>query len=293
MTTALRGTLTALVTPFRNGRLDLAALEKLVIRQLEAGVDGLVPCGTTGESPTLTEEEHRQVVTMVVKLAGGRVPVVAGSGTNCTTKTVALAQLNAECGADALLVVAPYYNKPSQEGLFRHFSAVAQATALPIMVYNIPGRCGVEIAVETIKRLRAAHPNISAVKHATGSVAGAADLLAVSDVPVLSGDDPLTLPLMSLGAVGVVSVISNLAPRMTKRLTQAALDGDWNAALAAHRVLYPLAKALLGLDTNPIPIKTALAIKGWCTDELRLPLCELPTEKRRTLETLLNDNAVE
>ena len=289
----LHGTLTALITPFRDGRLDLAALEALVEQQLAAGVDGLVPCGTTGESPTLSEDEHRQVVSCVVQRAAGRIPVIAGSGTNSTARTIDLARLNAECGADALLVVSPYYNKPSQEGLYRHFSAVATATDLPIVLYNIPGRCAVEISVETIKRLRDAHRNIAAVKHATGSVAGAADLIAASDIPVLSGDDPLTLALMSLGAVGVISVLSNLAPKAVKRLTQAALNGDFIAAREAHRALYPLAKALLSLDTNPIPIKTALAIKGWCTEELRLPLCGLSPENRRKLASLLESHILE
>ncbi len=296
---SIRGTLTALVTPFREGRLDVAALEALVARQLEAGVDGLVPCGTTGESPTLSEEEHREVICAVARVAKGRgaaqtaVPVIAGSGSNNTAHTLALARLNAECGADALLVVAPYYNRPSQEGLFRHFSAVAEATELPIILYNIPGRCGVEISIETICRLRDKHRNIAAVKHATGSVGGAAELMAACDIPVVSGDDPLTLPLMSLGAVGVISVISNLAPRATKRLTQAVLDGDWPAARAAHRALYPLAKALLALDTNPVPIKTALALRGLCAEELRLPLCEMAAEKRRTLERLLGEHPLE
>lgn len=283
----LRGTFTALITPFRDGRVDLPALETLVQRQIEAGVDGLVPCGTTGESPTLSADEHRDVVTCVVRQSGGRVPVVAGSGTNSTARTIELARLNAECGADALLVVAPYYNKPPQEGLFQHFSAVARATDLPIMLYNIPGRCGVEIALETIKRLRDAHAHIVAVKHATGSVSGAADLQAACDIPIFSGDDPLTWPLMSLGAVGVVSVLSNLAPRAVKQLTDAALAGDFAAAQAAHQRLYPLAKALLGLDTNPIPIKTALALRGLCRAEFRLPLCPMPPEKRATLEALL------
>ena len=290
---AFRGTLTALVTPFRNGRLDIAALEALVTRQLEAGVDGLVPCGTTGESPTLSEEEHREVVGTVARLAQGRVPVIAGSGSNSTAHALALAKLNAECGADALLVVSPYYNKPSQEGLFRHFSAVAAATALPIVLYNIPGRCGVEVSIETVRRLREAHGNIAAIKHSTGSVPGAADLMSICDIPVLSGDDPLTLPLMSIGAVGVVSVLSNLAPRATKRLTAAALAGDWAGAQAAHRALYPLAKTLLSLDVNPVPIKTALAIRGLCTEELRLPLCELGEEKRRTLEQLLGESSLD
>jgi 4-hydroxy-tetrahydrodipicolinate synthase len=285
----LQGTLTALVTPFRDGKLDMAALERIVGKQLEASVDGLVPCGTTGESPTLSEAEQREVVSCVVRLAGGRIPVVAGSGTNSTTRTIELARRNADCGADALLVVAPYYNKPSQAGLLRHFSAVAAATDLPIVLYNIPGRCGVEISIETIRRLRAEHGNIVAVKHATGSVAGAADLMAACDLPVLSGDDPLTLPLMSLGAVGVISVLSNLVPRAVKRLTDAALHGDFATAQAVHRKLFPLARALLSLDVNPVPIKAAMALQGWCSDELRLPLCGLSEENGRKLAHLVGD----
>jgi 4-hydroxy-tetrahydrodipicolinate synthase len=284
----LRGTFTALISPFRDGRVDFPALEALVERQIAAGVDGLVPCGTTGESPTLTEAEHREVISCVVRTARGRAPVVAGAGSNCTAQAVELARQTQECGADALLVVAPYYNRPSQEGLFQHFSAVARATDLPLMLYNIPGRCGVEIAVETIKRLFETHKNIVAVKHATGSVAGAAELAAACEIAILSGDDPLTLPLMSLGAVGVVSVLSNLVPAAVKRLTQAALDGDFRAALAAHRACYPLAKTLLALDTNPIPVKTACALQGWCCEEFRLPLCPLSAEKRATLRTLLD-----
>lgn len=181
------------------------------------------------------------------------------------------------------------YNKPSQQGLFEHFSAVADEVKLPIVLYNIPGRCGVEITVETIRRLHEAHEHIVAVKHATGSVAGAAELLAACDIGVLSGDDPVTLPLMSLGAVGVVSVLSNLAPRAVKRLTQAALAGDFATALEAHRAIYPLANALLSLDTNPVPIKTALAVKGYCAEEFRLPLCAMEPTKRARLIALVNE----
>ncbi len=289
----IRGTITALVTPFRDGKLDLAALETLVERQLEAGVDALVPCGTTGEAPTLTFAEHRPVVSTVVKLARRRkVPVLAGSGANSTAEALELARINADCGADALLVVAPYYNRPSQEGLYRHYTAIAQATELPIVLYNIPSRTGVEIAIDTIRRLFDEHKHIVAIKHATGSVLGAADLMAVSAIPVLSGDDPLTLPLMALGAVGVVSTVSNLLPQAVKRLTQAALEGRWDEARRAHQELYPLAKALLTLDTNPVPVKTALALRGLCAEEFRLPLCPLADDKRRLLEQMLRETAL-
>lgn len=296
-----RGTYTALVTPLRNGQLDREALARHVERQVAAGVDGLVPCGTTGEAPTLTPIEHRQVLECVVQArnrscspgrAEGRAPprVLAGAGTNCTTKTIELARTAADCGADGLLVVAPYYNRPSQRGLLEHFAAVAGAVKLPLVLYNIPGRCGVEISTETIRRLAAEHPNIVAVKHATGSVAGAAELLNTDAIDILSGDDPLTWPLMALGAVGVISVLSNLAPRAVKRLTDAALAGDATAARAAHRAIFPLAQALLTLDTNPIPIKTAMAAKGWCAEEFRLPLCPMDARQRARLITLVNES---
>ncbi|MGE0481586.1 MAG: 4-hydroxy-tetrahydrodipicolinate synthase [Phycisphaerae bacterium] len=289
----LHGTITALITPFRGGTVDFDALTRLVESQIAAGVDGLVPCGTTGESPTLSKDEHKRVVECVTRAARKRVPVIAGAGSNNTAEAVRLAREAAELGADALLVVAPYYNRPNQEGLYQHFAAVASATPLPIVLYNIPGRCGVEVSVETLRRLREAHPTIVSVKHATGSVGGAAELLGAVKIEVLSGDDPITQPLMALGAVGVVSVISNLAPRAVKRLTQSALEGDAAGALAAHRALWPLMHGLLALDVNPIPIKTAMAMRGHCAEEFRLPLVSLAPEKRGRLETLLRDHALD
>jgi 4-hydroxy-tetrahydrodipicolinate synthase len=283
-----RGTLTALVTPFRGGAIDYAALEAHVERQIAGGVDGLVPCGTTGESPTLTVEAQRGVVECGGRTANGRVPVLAGGGANCTAHAVELARAMRDCRVDGLLVVAPYYNKPSQQGLLAHFGQIATAVELPIVVYNIPGRCGVEIAPETIRRLRASHPTIVAVKHATGGMADAAELLDSCDIDVLSGDDPLTLPLMSLGAVGVISAASNLAPRAVKRLTQAALAGDFAAGRAAHRALWSLSRALLSLDTNPVPVKTAMAVKGWCAEEFRAPLCPMAASRRAQLISLVH-----
>lgn len=286
---AFRGTYTALVTPFRNGKVDFAALEQHVDRQIAAGVDGLVPCGTTGEAPTLSAEEHRAVVECVVRCVAGRVPVLAGAGTNSTARTLELARALASCGVNGLLVVAPYYNRPSAAGLYEHFSAVAKEVDLPIVLYNIPGRCGVEIPSDVIRRLHAEHKNIVAVKHATGRVDDAMELLNTCEIDVLSGDDPLTLPLMSVGAVGVVSVMSNLVPRATKRLTESALRGDFSTAREAHRALYPLARALLTLDTNPVPVKTALAARGWCAEEFRLPLCPMEPAKRARLISLVNE----
>lgn len=284
------GVFTALVTPFRDGRLDLPALDALVDRQLAAGVAGLVPCGTTGESPTLSDDEQQAVIARVAARAGGRAQVLAGAGSNSTAHAVHLARRAADAGADGLLVVSPYYNKPTQEGLCLHFAAVADAVPLPIMLYNIPGRCGVEITVPTLRRLRESNPRIVAVKHATGRVDDAAELAAACDLAILSGDDPLTLPLMSLGAVGVVSVLSNLAPRAVNSLVRAALASDFAAARTAHAAVYPLARALLALATNPIPIKTALAIRGLVREEFRPPMCGLTDAQRDTLRRLLAEH---
>jgi 4-hydroxy-tetrahydrodipicolinate synthase len=288
-----KGCLVALVTPFRDGAVDFKALSGLVDHVLAGGVNGLVPCGTTGESPTLSDEEQSEVIAAVTARAKRRVPVIAGSGTNSTEKTLAKSKAAVKAGADAVMVVSPYYNRPNQQGLYRHFSFVAEGVGVPVMLYNIPGRTGVEISVETIARLRADHRNIVAVKHATGSVDGAAALAAVSDIAILSGDDPLTVPLMSLGAVGVVSVVANLLPRQVTAMTDAALAGDWSKARSLHQRLYPLARDLLRLDTNPIPIKTALAIRGMMAEEFRLPLCKVEEAKRRQIEAMLRAYEVE
>lgn len=282
-----QGTLTALVTPMRDGRIDLAALETLIARQVEAGVDGLVPCGTTGESPTLSEDEQLEVIRATSRLARGKAKIVAGAGSNDTRHAIELSRRAADAGVDGLLQVNPYYNRPTQRGLFEHFRAIASAVPLPIMLYNIPGRTGVTLEVATIAALRRECANVVAVKHATGRVDDAAELLADCDITLLSGDDPLTLPLMSLGAVGVVSVLSNLAPRMVKRLTDAALAGDFVQARREHAALFALARGLLSLETNPIPIKTALAMKGLCREEFRLPMCPISDENREKLRRLL------
>ncbi len=283
-----RGCFVALVTPFRGGSIDTAALETLVETAIAGGAAGLVPCGTTGEAPTLSAEEQTRVISAVVDVAGKRALVVAGTGTNSTSRSVAASQAAAGAGADGVMLVAPYYNKPNQEGLYLHFSEVARQVPIPIILYNIPGRSGVEISVETIVRLREDHANIVAVKHATGSVDGASRLAAASDISVLSGDDTLTLPLISVGAVGVISVLANLMPHEMSSLVAAALDGDMKTARAWHRRLFPVARALLSLDTNPIPVKTALAINGMMSEEFRLPMCPMSTEKRARLESVLS-----
>ncbi|MBK8268091.1 MAG: 4-hydroxy-tetrahydrodipicolinate synthase [Planctomycetes bacterium] len=283
-----RGCFVALVTPFRDGHVDFAALGDLVEYIIDGGVHGLVPCGTTGESPTLDDEEHAAIVAAVAKQTRGRVPVVAGTGTNCTRKTIKLTQSAVKAGADGVMLVSPYYNKPSQTGLYEHFSAVASRVDVPIMLYNIPGRTGVEISVETIARLHEAHSNIQAVKHATGNVDGASRLAAASDITIMAGDDTLTLPLMSVGAVGVVSVLGNLMPRELTTLVDAALEGDMISARQWHERLFPIAAELLTLDINPVPIKTALAMRGMMTGEFRLPMCPMDPSKKMRLESILS-----
>lgn len=286
-----KGCLVALVTPFRNGAVDESALRGLVDYTIAGGVDGLVPCGTTGESPTLSADEQLRVIEIVVSQTRSRVPVIAGTGTNSTATTVKYSRAAQAAGANGLMLVSPYYNRPNQRGLYEHFATVARETRAAIMLYNIPGRTGVEIAPETIARLHADLPNIQAVKHATGSVDGVSILKAISDIALLCGDDPLTLPMMSVGAVGVVSVIGNYAPAAMSSLTRTALAGDWDAARSLHDRLYPFMRDLLKLDINPIPIKTALAMKGMMAEEFRLPMCALEAAARTRLESLLKEHA--
>ncbi len=281
------GCLVALVTPFRGGKIDLPALERLVAELIDGGVNGLVPCGTTGESPTLMDDERDAVIKCVVRVAARRVPVIAGAGTNSTALTIQHSRAALAAGADALMLVNPYYNKPSQAGLYQHFSACAREFSAPIMLYNIPGRTAVELAVDTVARLHSEHRNIAAIKHATGSIDGACELALASDITILSGDDPLTLPLMSVGARGVVSVLGNLVPADVVALTSAALQSRWADALTHHRKLYRLARDLLSLDTNPMPIKTALAIRGRMAEEFRLPMCAMsPANRQKLVATL-------
>ena len=284
-----RGTFTALVTPFRNGDVDLAALEKLIERQIAAGITGLVAVGTTGESPTLTDEEKQAIIERCVKIGRGRCKVIAGTGSNSTHHAIEATKLAEKTGADGALLVAPYYNKPSQEGLFRHFKAIAGATSLPIVLYNIPGRCSVDILPETVVRLAEACRNIVSIKEASGSVERVAELrrLLPDEFTILSGDDSLTLPFMSVGAAGVVSVATNLFPSEVCALVRACESGDLKSAQTLHRKLLPLFKDLF-IEPNPVPIKTALSWRGGMSGEVRLPLCEMSeanqTRLRKTLE---------
>jgi len=284
----LKGTLVALVTPFSDGQVDLAALERLVDWHLEQGTDGLVPVGTTGESPTVDMGEHKKVIETVVQRAGGKVPVVAGTGGNATAEAIELTRFAKEVGADASLQVCPYYNKPTQEGLYRHFAAIAEACDLPLVLYNIPGRTGISMTPETVARL-AELEQVVAIKEATGSMDQTSEILSRCDLTVLSGDDSLTLPLMAIGARGVISVVANLVPQDMKRLTDAMLAGDVETARSAHRRLYPLCRAMF-VETNPIPIKTAMKWAGLLpSDEKRLPLTDLAPASADTLRLVMTE----
>ncbi len=283
------GSLVALVTPFANGKVDYDSLEKLVEFQINSGTNGLVPCGTTGESPTLSTKEHKEVIKFVVKQAAGRIPVIAGTGSNCTEEAIELTAFAKEAGADATLQVSPYYNKPSQEGMYQHFKAIADAVDLPIILYNIPGRCVVNMEVDTIVRL-AAHKNIVAIKEATGKIDQASAIsISGCGLTILSGDDSLTLPLAAVGGQGVISVVANIVPVDVRKMTDAIAAGDFIEARKWHDKLFRMGSALLGLSTNPIPIKAAMAMLGMCQEELRLPMVPLDDAARIRLSAVLKD----
>ncbi|MEM9481829.1 MAG: 4-hydroxy-tetrahydrodipicolinate synthase [Verrucomicrobiota bacterium] len=285
------GAHTALVTPFNDdaSELDESAYRRIIDLQFDNGISGVVPAGTTGESPTLTHDEHKRVIEIAVEQTGDRGVVIAGTGSNSTKEAIELTRAAERAGAQASLQVAPYYNKPSQEGLFQHFKAIADATAMNIMLYSIPGRCGIAIEVETVARLHEACPNISAIKEAGGSVERVSQFRAAlpDGFEILSGDDSLTLPFISAGACGVVSVASNLVPVVMAQLVAKANGGDFEGAAAIHRENYPFFSSLLKLDTNPIPIKAAMAVAGHCGAALRMPLVPLSSEKQAELEKLL------
>ena len=283
------GTFTALITPFRDGHLDRDAFQALIERQIAAGITGVVPVGTTGESPTLDSDEHLAVIKAAVEFADGKIKVLAGSGANSTREAIHLTQAAEAMGADASLQVCPYYNKPSQEGLYQHYKTVAENTGLPIMLYSVPGRSVIEIGIETVSRLANDCDNIVANKEAGGSVDRVNQLVQAvpEDFQILSGDDPLTLPFMSCGAVGLVSVASNLIPEVMVSLVNRCLEGEYGEALELQKRYYPLLSGLMSLDTNPVPIKSAVALQGHCTSELRLPLIPLSDEKTESLRGLL------
>jgi len=286
------GCLVALITPFRDGQIDEPALRRLVEFHLQNGTDGLVPCGTTGESVAMTEEEQLRVIEIVVETVNHRIPVIAGTGTNSTAKTIKMTKKAREIGADGALLVTPYYNKPTQQGLFLHFEAVAKETDLPLVLYNVPSRTGVNLLPETVARL-AKIPTIVGIKEASGSMDQVSQIIESCrpDFAVLSGDDSLTLPMLALGAVGVVSVVGNLAPAAMSEMVRAYRTGQVARARELHYQLFDLCRAMF-LETNPIPVKTAAGILGLCSDEMRLPMCPMGEANRAKLEAVLRASPV-
>jgi 4-hydroxy-tetrahydrodipicolinate synthase len=287
------GSYTAIVTPFApDGKVDAPRLKKLVESQIKAGIDGLVPCGTTGESPTLSHEEHNHVVDLVIQFADGRCKIIAGTGSNSTDEAIEMTRHAKQSGAHASLQVAPYYNKPTQAGLYAHFRAIAEATELPMIIYNIPGRCGVDVSNDTIARLRRDLPHlVVGLKEATGNVDRVSQIRALVDpkFSILSGDDSLTVPMMSVGAQGVISVASNVVPRDVTTMVHAALAGDFKKAGKIHARLFPLFKDLF-IETNPIPVKAAMALRGSIEETYRLPLVPMSdsnkAQLRKTMQAL-------
>src|SRR4030042_6677023 len=282
------GAMVALVTPFQDGEIDFETLHELIEFQLEGGIDGIVPVGTTGESPTLSYEEHKKVIERVVKVVGGQVPVIAGTGSNSTAEAIELTAFARKVGADATLQVGPYYNKPMQEGFYQHFKAIAENVDLPIVLYNIPGRCGAGMTPATIARLSELE-NIVAIKEATGSLDQASEITTRCDITIISGDDSLTLPLASVGGKGVISVVANIVPADVKARTDLILEGDLVQARQWHRKLFVLSKNMLTLATNPIPIKAAMALLDMCSEELRLPMTPPEDTKRAALKQTLTE----
>ena len=293
MSARFQGSFVAMVTPFRNGKVDEAKVRELVEFHTSHGTDGLIPCGTTGESPALSHDEHRRVVELVVEAAHGRIPVIAGTGSNSTAEAIDLTRHAERAGAAGALVVNPYYNKPTQEGLYRHFRAVAESVAIPILVYNIQSRTAVNVETVTLERLVRDAKNVVGVKEASGSLDQMSQVIAACGpgFSVLSGDDNLTLPLLAIGGHGVISVIANIVPRETAEMVHAALDGDWKRARELHYKLFPLARAAF-LETNPIPIKEAMAMASMIEPEFRLPMCRMGDANRERLRTILKSYAL-
>lgn len=288
----LHGSITALVTPFKNGKVDEKALKGLIEFQIKSGIDAIVPCGTTGESATLSYEEHERVVELAIEFAGKKIPVIAGTGSNSTKETIMLTEHAKKAGADAVLLITPYYNKPTQEGLYQHYKAVAEAVDIPMILYNVPGRTGVNMLPETVARLSEIK-NIVGIKEATGSLQQVSDTIEMArrDFIILSGDDFTTLPLLSVGGHGVISVTSNVAPKDVSQMCDAFFAGDIVEAKRLHYKLQPLHRAMF-VETNPIPVKTALAMMGKVEEEFRLPLVKMGDANRKKLRKALSDYGV-
>ncbi len=282
------GAMVALITPFRDGEVDFKTLDELIRFQIDGGIDAIVPVGTTGESPTLSPEEHKQVIQRIVEVVGGQVPVIAGTGSNSTAEAIEYTAFAKQVGADASLQVTPYYNKPTQEGFYQHFKAIAEEVDLPMILYNIPGRCGAGLTPETIVRL-AEIENIVGIKEATGSLDQASEIANSCDLTILSGDDSLTLPIASVGGKGVISVVANIVPADVKAMTDLILEGDLVSARQWHNKLFKLCKNMLTLATNPIPVKAAMAMLNMAPEEMRLPLTPLEESKRAVLKQTLKN----
>lgn len=284
-----KGSIVAIVTPFKNGLVDVEKLRELVEFQIENGTDGIVPCGTTGEASTLDYDEHLLVVRTVVEQVKKRVPVIAGTGSNSTAEAIELTQLAKEAGVDGCLLVTPYYNKPTQEGLYLHYKAVAEAVAIPQLLYNVPGRTGVNLLPETVARL-ASISNIVAIKEATGSLQQGSEVLALcgDQIDLLSGDDFITFPMMACGAKGVISVLANIMPKAVADLTDAFFAGDLATARRLHLETLKISNAMF-MESNPIPVKTALGLMGKCSDELRLPLAPMGAANKARLEVIMKE----
>ena len=282
-----QGSIVALITPFKNGAVDEKILAKLVRYHIQSGTDGIVPVGTTGECPTLSVKEHERVIEVAIEAANGEVPVIAGTGANSTDEAIELTKFAKKAGADGALMVTPYYNKPTQEGLFRHYQAVAEKVKIPIVLYNVPSRTGVSLSPETVARLSKID-NIVAIKEATGSMDQTSHILSLCDITVLSGDDSLTLPLLALGAKGVISVIANVIPGAVAEMVDAYFKGNDARAKELHYKMFPLCRAMF-IETNPIPVKRAMKLLGLASDEIRLPLCEMSESNEKILVKALKD----
>lgn len=281
------GSMTALVTPFKNGKVDEDRLKEIIDFQIENGTTALVPCGTTGESATLTYEEHNKVIDITIKHTRGRIPVIAGTGSNSTEETIMLTRHAKEAGADACLLIAPYYNRPTQSGLIAHFMKVADTVGIPLVIYNIPGRTGVNIEPETIAKL-SEHKNIIAVKEASGNLDQISRIISLCSIVILSGDDSLTLPIMSVGGKGVISVASNIVPKDVAEMVSSFEKGDLQKARRLHYKLLPLFKVLF-IETNPAPVKAAMAMMGMMDEEIRLPLVPIKEENRAKLRKVVEE----
>ena len=284
------GSLVAMVTPFKNGVVDYVKLGELVDYHIENGTNAIIPCGTTGESPTLTHKEHGEIVGKVIEVANGRIPVIAGTGSNNTSEAISLTRHAKETGADGSLLITPYYNKPTQQGLYDHYKAILDEVDIPIIIYNVPSRTGVSISPETVARL-SEFKNIVAVKEATGDIDQASQIMNMCDITVLSGDDSLTLPIMSVGGKGVVSVLANILPRDVSELVSSFLKGEIENSQRLHRSIFPLCKAMF-IETNPIPVKTAMKLLGRLNGEMRLPLSNMSEEHERQLKKVLEEHGL-